>query len=375
MRHAAPALLAYAAVRALGLAVLLVWSSIAGRDAHLGLVRWDAQWYAGIARDGYGFTRIHEDGRSLSDLAFFPLFPWLERVVSEATGLRHVDAGLVVSWVASLVAAWGIFAVGDHLYGRRVGILLTVLWAALPIGIVASMAYSESLFTALAAWTLYAVLTGRWVWAGVLAASAGLTRPVGVAVAAAVMIPAAVTMLKGTHTSTTTTPDGPPPARSRVMAGALIAPLGWLGYVGWVGIRTGDPVGYLEVADRWGNGFDGGAAFLGWIGGFLMSSAFMLGLAVCAGLVLLGLLCLLCVRARQPLPLMVFCGALLFLALTTSGYFGSKPRLLMPAFPLLLPVAVALARMRPARAAWLLVPMSIGSAVYGAFWLNGPGPP
>lgn len=71
--------------------------------------------------------------------------------------------------VASFVAAWGVFAVGDRLHGRCVGILLTVLWAALPVGLVQWMGYTESLFTAFAAWALYAVLTDRPLTAAWLA--------------------------------------------------------------------------------------------------------------------------------------------------------------------------------------------------------------
>lgn len=95
-----------------------------------------------------------------------------------------------MSWVASLAAAWGIFAVADHVYGRRAGVCAVLVWAVLPVGIVQSMAYSESLFTALAAWSLYAVLTGHWLTAGLLASLAGLTRPVGAAVVAAVWVTA-----------------------------------------------------------------------------------------------------------------------------------------------------------------------------------------
>ncbi len=72
---------------------------------------------------------------------------------------------------------------------------------------------------------------------------------------------------------------------------------------------------------------------------------------------------------------LVFTGVVLVLALGGSDYAGSKPRLLMPAFPLLLPVALALARARAARAALTLVAVAVASAVYGAFWLQGAGPP
>jgi hypothetical protein len=81
------------------------------------------------------------------------------------------------------------------------------------------------------------------------------------------------------------------------------------------------------------------------------------------------------VRQRQPLPLLVYTGVVTALALCASSYFGSKPRLLMPAFPLLLPLALALARLRTSRSAWVVGGVAVASAVYGAFWLNGSGPP
>lgn len=71
----------------------------------------------------------------------------------------------------------------------------------------------------------------------------------------------------------------------------------------------------------------------------------------------------------------MYAGVVTVLALCASSYFGSKPRLLLPAFPLLLPPALALARLRTSRSAWVLGGVAVVSAVYGAFWLNGSGPP
>jgi hypothetical protein len=362
----------FVSLRALGLAVLFVWSQAVGRDAHARLVRWDSQWYAGIARNGYGFTRLVPDGRSLSDYAFFPLYPALERVVSAVTGLRYVDSGLLLSAVASVLAAWAIFAVGDLLHGRRAGLLLVVLWAVVPVAIVESMAYSESLFTALAAWSIYAVIKQRWLAAGVLAAFAGLTRPVGVAVAASVVVSAGLMLLRERRTVSTRAGGT---GHRAAMIGALIAPVGWCGYIVWVGVRTGSPFGYFEVAGGWGNGFDGGRAFARWIGSFLTGPDFVLGLLLCLAVVALAWLLVLCIRQRQPPALIVFAGVIVLIMLTTSGYFGSKPRYLLPAFPLLLPIAVRLGRIRPAAAVAALAVLAAGSAAYGAFWLLGAGPP
>lgn len=416
LRRAAPALLGYAAVRALGLVVLVLWSEARGKSAYTLLTaRWDALWYTRVAELGYGYEVRLPNGDVHSNLAFFPLLPWLERLGAAVSPLSYADAGFLVGVLASLAAAWGIFAVTDHLYGRRAGVCAVLLWAVLPVGIVQSMAYSESLFTALAAWSLYAVLTGRWVTAGVLASLAGLTRPVGLAVVAAVWAAGIAAFLRersrsrgegtpfvrdrstapagGARTGKRAgarpavprvpAPDGAPPApgapgvRLRRGLGMLLAPLGAAGYVLWVGHRTGGgPLGYLEVQAGWRNGFDGGYAFARFVAGMFTSFPSVLaGIALVLGVGLVVWLYVVCVRQRQPLPLLVYAGVVTALALCASSYFGSKPRLLMPAFPLLLPLASALARARPPRSALVVGALAAASAVYGAFWLNGSGPP
>jgi hypothetical protein len=292
------------------------------------------------------------------------------------TPLSYADAGLLVSAVASLAAAWGIFAVADHVHGRRAGVCAVLVWAVLPVGIVQSMAYSESLFTALAAWSLYAVLTGRWPTAGLLAAFAGLTRPVGVAVVAALWV-AAISSFVGEHRRGGSAPraDGARPWR-RALA-MIVAPLGAAGYVLWVGRRTGrGPLGYLDVQAGWRNGFDGGYAFGRFVAEkFTSFPSALAGAALIVGVVLVLSLYVTCVRQWQPLALLVYTGIVVALALCASSYFGSKPRLLLPAFPLLFPLARALARLRTSRSALVVGGVAVASAAYGAFWLNGSGPP
>ncbi|MFI2433997.1 hypothetical protein [Streptomyces sp. NPDC018693] len=428
LRRAAPALLGYAALRALGLLTLALWSAARDKSAYTLLTaRWDALWYTRVAELGYGYEVRLPNGDVHSNLAFFPLLPWLERLLHTVTPLSYADAGFVVSLLASFAAAWGIFAVADHLYGRGAGVCAVLLWAALPVGIVQSMAYSESLFTALAAWSLYAVLTDRWVTAGALASLAGLTRPVGLAVVAAVWAAGICSVARDRNTAGTTEPvrDPSPPgtapfARPRSAArvlgaralrrapgavadtphgripapdgargdtrapslttralGLLLAPLGTAGYVLWVGHRTGrGPLGYLDVQAGWRNGFDGGYAFARFVADqFTSPLGALAGLGLVIGVALLLWLYAVCVRQRQPLPLLVYAGAVTALALCASSYFGSKPRLLLPAFPLLLPLARALARPRAVRSALVVGGAALVSAIYGAWWLNGSGPP
>ncbi len=387
----ARALLGYAAVRALGLLALALWSTARDKSAYTLLTaRWDSLWYTRVAELGYGYEVRLPNGDIHSNLAFFPLLPWLERLLHATTPLSYTGAGFLVAVLASLAAAWGIYAVADHVYGPRAGFCAVLLWAVLPVGIVQSMAYSESLFTALAAWSLYAVLTGRWLTSGTLALLAGLTRPVGLAVVAAVWAVGIASFVR--HRSVAPDEGARSPERAPSLApgtpesgasawrralGMLLAPLGAAGYVLWVGHRTGKgPLGYLDVQAGWRNGFDGGWAFARFVAAkFTSFPSAVAGVGLIAGVGLVVWLYVVCVRQRQPLPLLVYAGVVTALALCASSYFGSKPRLLMPAFPLLLPLALALARLRTTRSALVLGAVAVGSAVYGAFWLNGSGPP
>jgi hypothetical protein len=157
----------------------------------------------------------------------------------------------------------------------------------------------------------------------------------------------------------------------------LLAPLGAAGYVLWVGHRTGKgPLGYLDVQAGWRNGFDGGYAFARFVGDkFTSFPSVLAGTGLVIGVGLVVWLYVTGVRQRQPLPLLVYTGVVVALALCASSYFGSKPRLLLPAFPLLLPLALALTRLRTSRSALVIGGLAVAAAVYGAFWLNGSGPP
>ncbi|RST01939.1 hypothetical protein EF905_35015, partial [Streptomyces sp. WAC05374] len=219
LRSAAPALLGYLAVRLFGLLVLARWAHLKGHGVWPVLATsWDSRWYLRIADRGYQDTL--GTAMDSNNLAFFPLYPALVKAVAGVTPGSRASVALVLAVAFSLAAAWGVFAVGARLCGRRAGTVLTVLWGALPVGIVQWMGYTESLFTALAAWALYAVLTGHWCTAASLAVLAGLTRPTGIAVAAAVAV-AGLAVAARTRAW-------------RPFAAALTAPLGWLGYVGWV---------------------------------------------------------------------------------------------------------------------------------------------
>ncbi|MEJ8636328.1 MULTISPECIES: glycosyltransferase family 39 protein [Streptomyces] len=362
--RAAPALGLFAAARLTGLLVMAGWAWHIGRSPRAIIARaWDSDWYMLIAEHGYGRTLYWPDGAVQSDLAFFPLYPALIRAVTTVLPVTSGTAGLLISWAAAGAAAWGIYAVVERLYGRRTATVTVVLWGLLPHSIVLSMAYTEPVLTAFAAWSLYAVLTRRWLWAGTLATLAGLSRPNGIAVAAAVVAVAAYELVRAARTGER--------AGWRLWTGAAVAPLGWCGYVLSVGFRKGDVLGgYFAVQRGWTSKFDFGVGALKVVRDIVLKPtlfSLMVALLVVAAAVLLFVLLVL---DRPPAAIVVYTALLLLITLGGSGFFESKPRFLLPAFPLLLPLARALTKTRPGTAVVMTVALAGLSFAYGTYLLT-----
>jgi hypothetical protein len=374
LRFAAPALLGYAAARLLGIGLLTYLAERRGESPGTVLYgSWDARWYQDVAEHGYDHTVSGTPGtwHAWSNLAFFPLYPWLCRIADAVLPVGLPTSCWLVATAASMAAAWLVFLVGERLHGRTTGTVLAVLWGCLPHAVVESMAYTESLFTALCAGALYAVLARRWVTAGLLAALGGLTRPTGIALAAAVSAVALLAAVRASRCGGSWWRPG---------AAVLLAPAGWAAFVVWVGLRLHRADGYFAVQDAWGNKLGKGGyllrrvrwVFLGQRGGDVPVAYVVVTLVVVASFALFAL----CVVQRQPLPLLLFCGALLAVVALGKGAYIARARFLLPAFPLLIPLARVLARAHPRTIAYTLTTAALASAVYGAhLTLIWTGPP
>lgn len=315
------------------------------------LSTWDGWWYLQVAGNGYepGPLRHLRPGGVFTvqqnSVAFFPLYPGLIRGTSEITGLGLFGAAILVSVLASFVAAAGIYAVVSTLAGARAGTLAAGLWAVAPGAGVEWAVYSESLFVALAAWTCYAVMRGHWVTAGLLALVAGLNRPTSAALIGAVGLAALVTVLR---------PEGRREhGVARPVYAMAVAPLGLLGYVAWAGLSMGGPTAYFTLQrEGWAHYFDWGSYTLDVLDNvsvghnqylFAFSVPDLLGVQL---VIALPFLIALMLRRKPPLVLVAYTLASVLTVLGTQQMFGNTCRYLLPAFPLLLAPAAALSRLK-----------------------------
>jgi hypothetical protein len=344
--------LMFAGIRVLSLAItafLLPRGKF--RELHYsipGLIKsWDGSRYLIIAFHGYSY--VPGDMRHDSIFAWFPGYPAAIRAVAWISGAGAVGAGLGVTIAAGLAAAWGLTRLGMTLTGdRRVSLLTTALWAAAPGSIVLSMVYSEALFCALAIWCLIALAERRWLTAAGLTVLAGTVRSSAQALVAAVTVAALLALIQAARARQ------PIAAWWRPAAALLLAPLGLFGYWGYVAWAVHRPSGWFWVEKNLHLGFDWGQSILLALKNTLIDepTAFVtLTLLVIAAAVALAVCSL---TERLPVYVHVYTLAVVLIALAAGPYFfGGKPRFLLPAVLLGLPLARLLA---PART-WVLIPL------------------
>jgi hypothetical protein len=141
--------------------------------------RWDAGWYLDIAQNGYSFI----PGKQ-SNVAFFPLYPNLIRLVHYVVPLSR-DAGwllvgIIVSNAALIVALIYLYQLVRLDHDRSTAARTVLYLCVFPTTLFLSAVYSESLFLASVVSSFYYARAGRWFVVGGIAATAALCRSPGV---------------------------------------------------------------------------------------------------------------------------------------------------------------------------------------------------
>jgi hypothetical protein len=133
-----------------------------------GLMMWDAVWYRWVAMYGYyiGHTRV-----------LFPGYPLVVHTLAYLVR-NYTLSALLVSWVSLIFASFGIAQLSKTLGASQKQQIIAVtsyLWFPVSAFLVAG--YAESFFMAFLSWSLYFIISKRWVLASITSFWVVATRP------------------------------------------------------------------------------------------------------------------------------------------------------------------------------------------------------
>jgi hypothetical protein len=363
-----------------GRVVTLAWILGIGAHRGLGLSQtigyWDGSWYLQAAKAGWPsiVPNLPPEAAGQDTTAFFPGYPLLIRFV-HLSGLDWPMSALVAILLAGAVASALIAALIRSFAPERVALLTVALWALQPESYVLSVAYSEALFTALAAGTVLALCRQRWLLAGVLAACASGTRSVAAALTLVAVVAAAHAWLKTPREHRWTA------AGLRPWLAPALSPVGVVAYFAFLRARVGSWTAWFDVEERgWHMHSDPGVSVvMNTIRALSKTGRFFLhprGTLVPEGitpiaLVAAVLLAIALWRMRTvPIEVRLYGLGFLLLMFITGNSYASLPRVLVPAFPLLIPAAVWLSRRSVAVTATMLGGSLAAACYLGVLWFD-----
>lgn len=190
--------------------------------------RWDAVHYLNIATLGYQGT----------DMAFFPLYPLLIRIVGSLAG-NHLIGGLLISNASFFFGLLFLYKLLEHEYDRAVARRAIFYVSIFPTAVYFTAVYTESLFFMLTVASFYYLRSREWWVAGVFGFFAALTRVEGVLL----LVPFIIEWMTQARPLR-------PRATYDLTAGALI-PLGLAIYMAYLWVLRADPLYFSHVQIHW----------------------------------------------------------------------------------------------------------------------------
>lgn len=316
------------------------------------LTQWDVAHYVDIAR--YGYFRQDSYSAPSADvyekrLAFFPGLPGLMWLVHTITGIEIPTAGWLLTFGFGIFMTVGMIRLAQRLeFGRSGQLLAVLLLLGAPMAVTFNMIYTEAPFIGLSLWALVAMLDRRWVLAGVLVFLAGLFRLTAIDLVFAFAVMVAIY------------------ARKNWVAWVSVAfsATSVITYLFYASSYTKDIGGYFGLQEKgWNSAFDFGVATAKWV--YIQLTEFTyLGYELSMLSIFGALIAVALAFRRLPWALWIFGSAIVANVVLSDGIMHSRPRLLLPAIILLLPVVAGLAKAPK----WTQIAVAIGYVVFGAWF-------
>ena len=228
----------------IGLAAPVLFSDHATRTPPLptgsGWLRWDAQWFVGIAAHGYTWTVA----KPYSATAFFPLYPLLIHLLN-AIGLEAGAAGMLIANAAFLGALYYLYRLVRLDWPAPAASRTLWLLALFPTALFLFIPYTESLYLFLAVLTFWYLRRRQWLAAGVAGALGALTRQTGLVLLLPYLIEWAALRWPRTPAR-----RAPRPAWYTLLPAALM-PLAVAGHLAYLWRVTGSATAFLHAQGAW----------------------------------------------------------------------------------------------------------------------------
>lgn len=139
--------------------------------------RWDSYWYLDIVKNGY---YVRDGQYSLANIAFFPVYPALIKIVGTLIGGNFVLAGWLISMAFLFLSAIFLYKLVKVFHPKIDPELPVIFLLAFPTAFFLNVIYTESLFLFISLACFYYCFKKNFLWAGIFGFAGAITHSNGV---------------------------------------------------------------------------------------------------------------------------------------------------------------------------------------------------
>ncbi len=315
-----PVLGIYLALRvALFLCNVLAATITRARDWLVPFTAWDGHWYTQVAQSWYGATALSAEHLTYAAGGFEPGWPALIKF-GTAFGLTYAASAYVMSIFVGAASVYMIWKLSVELLPEHSQVATAAVLAFPGAAVAFGIAYSEVLSVGCVAATLVLLLRKRWVLAGLAATVATATSSLAIVLTLVCLVEAFIAVARNRD--------------YRSLWAAIISPLGFLGFVAYLGYLAKDPFYWWKLQGQaWGAKIDVSYIFH-WVASFKGTGWGVYWMAA-LGLLVLVYLIVTVIRSSFPVSVKIYCVAIAAMVLINPA-LGPKPRFLFWIFPAIL---------------------------------------
>jgi Gpi18-like mannosyltransferase len=201
--------------------------------------RWDSGWYMNIIQYGYLW-----DPERMSNVAFFPLYPALMKMIGLLLGERFFLAGEIISLISITIGLILLHALVQNEFNKQVAKRAVMYVLLFPMSFFFASVYTESLFFMVAVAACWFARNQRWALAGIMGALATATRFIGIFLVIALVVEY---LHQKKWAWRAIKPD---------IAWITLGFTGILTYTGYLWIKFGNPLIFIQTQDQFQRTFE-----------------------------------------------------------------------------------------------------------------------
>lgn len=131
--------------------------------------------------DGRHFVNIATLGYRNFDFAYFPFYPTLIYLLKRILSVSPVYVGIGISTVSLFLSSVVLYKIARLDFSKKTAELAVFVLCIFPVSFFLHSVYADALFLLVSTTSFYFARKGNWVWAGIFAGMATLTRLSGIA--------------------------------------------------------------------------------------------------------------------------------------------------------------------------------------------------